>query len=103
MRKLFIVPQDIAQGYAHLFTDSHWQSLPDGRVLLSASFHADHQQEKFHSIPGVEPLPHPQFESSKPISEDHAKALTHFGVTKGHTVHDVARLAGQINRSLKLW
>ena len=103
MRKLFIVPLDIAQAYTHLFTDSHWLSLPDGTVLLNASFHADHQQEKFHGIPGVEPLPHPQYESGKPISDEHVSALAHIGVVKGHTVHDVAKLAGKINRSLKLW
>jgi hypothetical protein len=105
MEKLYILPLDVAKAYGFHTTESHGMELPDGSALLKCRFHSGRQIEHFESIHGVSDgaLPHPAYESDKPIKDEHVTKLAHLGVVKGHTVHDVSRLAAVQNRALRLW
>ena len=89
MRLYYICSRDIAAGHAHLFRDSHYAALPDGNVLLSATFHTTKQQDDFEALPGVEPLPHPY--DPTPLDDKHISALAHAGVRKGHTTKEMRK------------
>ena len=48
MRSYYIVPKHIAQGYKHMFVNSHWINIPGtDDVILSAVFAHDHKEEDF--------------------------------------------------------
>jgi hypothetical protein len=106
MEKMYILPLDVAQGYGFHTTESHYIVLPDGvTALIRCRFHSGRQIEHFEGIHGVSDgaLPHPTYEPTTPISDAHVKALAHLGVVKGHTVHDVSKLAAKQNRALRIW
>ena len=105
MEKLYILPLDIAQAMGFHTTESHGMVLPDGSALVRCRFHSGRQIEHFERVHGVAggALPHPAYESTKPISDEHVAKLAHLGVVKGHTVHDVSKLAAKQNRALRLW
>ena len=82
---------------------AHYIVLPSGKLLVSAHFPAVHGAlESWEVQEGVEGLPHPVFEGTKPIADSHVEQLAHLGIVKGHTVLDVAKAVGGIHPLMKL-
>ncbi len=81
---------------------AHYYDLPDGRKILSATFVRHDAQLKYEAQEGVHPLPHPMYEGHKAIDDEHADALAHLGVKRGHTVYHVAQILGALHPLMKL-
>ena len=82
---------------------AHYIDLPNGQILVSASFPANHSSiEIWEAKASVQTLPHPVFEGTKKLDPQHIAALASLGITPAHTVIDVAKAAGAISPLLKL-
>jgi hypothetical protein len=80
-----------------------YHDLKDGMVIAACYFQTDHSAiERWEAMPNVEPLPHPVFEGTVPVKDEHVAKLAHLGVQKGHTVLDVARIVGALHPMMKL-
>lgn len=71
---------------------SHYINLPNGRILLAASFSHEGSEEMFHmSAKTMTSLPHPVFQGTDPISVAHANELAaHSGLFPEPNAQQVA-------------
>lgn len=102
----YIVDPDTWKASINLFhpqLGSHWIPLPNGKLLVSCHFPPTHANvETWEHQANVSPLPHPIFEGTKPLSDEHVAALSHLGIKTGHTVLDVAGAAAKLHPLMKL-
>ena len=93
---------------------SHYVDLPDGKILVCASFRDAAAQSKWESHPNVSALPDPAFEGTASLNAPEHVSLRHlFGDQQKKsspssadysqkTVLDVAREVGKIHPLMKL-
>jgi hypothetical protein len=96
----YICAQNTVKEHVKHIAVAHWIDLPDGSVLLSASFHTPVKQAQFESHPQVIALPHTQ--SGESVGDKVAAKLAHLGVTADHKVWDVAKLAAKQHAMMKI-
>jgi hypothetical protein len=78
--------------------------LSNGNLLVSVEWSNEMAELQWAKTPGVIPLPHPFFEQAVPLSDEHLTHLSfHFGVEKGHTIHDLLREVVKIEPLMRVW
>jgi hypothetical protein len=87
----------------HQTLGAHYIDLPSGKILISAHFQQTHAGiEKWESLSGVNPLPHPLFAPATPLPPAAVTVLSSLGIVTGHTVMDVIKAASAIHPLFKL-
>jgi len=86
---------------------SHYIDLPNGRILLAASFLTEGAEEAFGlQVKSLQSLPHPIFSGSDKISVGHVEELSHLFTSKEEarsaTVRDVVKKATAIHPLMRL-
>jgi hypothetical protein len=93
---------------------SHYIDLPDGSILVAASFSDEASELRWESHKNVHALPDPSMEGNVPLSASHHAALRHLfdddksakGPSRANfepkTVLDVAKVVGSIHPQMRI-
>lgn len=83
-----------------------WHSLDlgNGKLLACIDWKSDPHEHHWAQREGVLPLPHPIFEASTPLSDEHLKHLSgRYAIGTTINVHDVIRQAAKEDLWMRLW
>jgi hypothetical protein len=94
MKFYYIVPLKVATEPRHVA--SHWFEIGEEKALICIDWKDDDHELAWSSRPEVISLPHPVFEASAPLTDEHHSHLQHhFQLQKGDNVHHVIKQAAK--------
>jgi hypothetical protein len=100
MKLFYITTPEIAKS---LFTGWHAKDIGNGKILMCAIFNDEYDEKNWAETEGVIPLPHPIFEASTRLSEEHLKHLSgKYQLEPGHTIHDLIKQAAKEDLWMRL-
>lgn len=110
---------DLCKNHFCPYEGSHFENLPNGKILIVANFNDEGQEDRFLKTTENSrlSLPHPTYEANLPISAEHAKHLHNhpwsvpehdkpehkLAKAKTLTVHDVAKRFAKHNPKFRLF
>lgn len=93
MRLFYIVSPEMTQ---HIGTGWHSVDLGNGKLLVCVDWKNGAKELAWSEQPGVISLPHPIFESTVPLTDEHLSHLNkYFQLENGDTVHRLIKQASR--------